>query len=161
MAFTLTSTAFTHNGAIPVVYTCEGKDISPPLAWTDVPRNAKSLVLIVDDPDAPDPKAPKMTWVHWVLFNIPPQCTALAEAVPSGALPKGTGEGLNDWKRTGYGGPCPPIGRHRYFHKLYALDTVLAGLPGKPRKSDIEAAMAGHIIAKVKLIGTYQKSGKR
>jgi Raf kinase inhibitor-like YbhB/YbcL family protein len=85
----------------------------------------------------------------------------VAEAVPSGALPKGTGEGLNDWKRTGYGGPCPPIGRHRYFHKLYALDTVLAGLPGKPRKSDIEAAMAGHIIAKVKLIGTYQKSGKR
>jgi hypothetical protein len=161
MAFTLTSTAFTHNGAIPVVYTCEGKDISPPLAWTDVPRNAKSLVLIVDDPDAPDPQAPKLTWVHWVLYNLPPDTTGLAEGIKPAQLPKGTGEGLNDWKRTGYGGPCPPIGRHRYFHKLYAVDTVLAGLPGKPRKSDIEAAMAGHIIAKVELIGTYQKSGKR
>jgi Raf kinase inhibitor-like YbhB/YbcL family protein len=159
MAFALTSAAFNRNGTIPALYTCEGQDISPPLAWTNVPRNARSLVLIVDDPDAPDPKSPKMTWVHWVLYNLPPDTTALAEGVTAARLPKGTCEGLNDWNRTGYGGPCPPIGRHRYFHKLYALDTVLTGLPGKPRKADIEAAMSKHIIDQAVLVGTYQKRG--
>ena len=154
MALKIKSTAFTEGGKIPSRYTCEGNDISPPLTWDGVPGNAKSLVLIVDDPDAPDPRAPKMTWVHWVLYNIPPDTTGLAEGVTG--LPAGTGEGINDWKRTGYGGPCPPIGRHRYFHKLYALDTVLQGL-GKPDKPAVEAAMEGHILANSVLMGTYEK----
>ena len=150
----ITSTAFAHNGAIPPKHTCEGSDVSPPLAWTGIPPNAKSLVLIVDDPDAPDPAAPKMTWVHWVLYNIPASASALAEAVKS--LPQGTLEGLNDWKRTGYGGPCPPIGRHRYFHKLYALDVTLPDLQ-KPDKAKLEGAMRGHVVGQTELIGTYQK----
>ena len=150
----ITSSAFAHNGAIPPKHTCEGSDVSPPLAWTGVPPDAKSLVLIVDDPDAPDPAAPKMTWVHWVLYNIPASASALAEAVKS--LPQGTLEGLNDWKRTGYGGPCPPIGRHRYFHKLYALDVTLPDLQ-KPDKAKLEGAMKGHVVGQTELIGTYQK----
>jgi len=154
MALKLTSSAFVHNGEIPIKYTCEGQDVSPPLSWSDVPPNAKSLALIVDDPDAPDPAAPKLTWVHWVLYNIPPSANALAEAVKQ--LPAGTREGLNDWQRTGYGGPCPPIGRHRYFHKLYALDTVLPDL-GRPTKAKLESAMKGHVIGHTELIGTYQK----
>lgn len=109
----------------------------------------------MDDPDAPDPAAPKMTWVHWVLYNIPATVSALAEAVKQ--LPAGTLEGLNDWKRTGYRGPCPPIGRHRYFHKLYALDTVLPDL-ARPSKAKLEAQMKGHVIAQAELVGTYQKS---
>jgi Raf kinase inhibitor-like YbhB/YbcL family protein len=154
MALKLTSSAFVHNGEIPIKYTCEGQDVSPPLSWSDVPPNAKSLALIVDDPDAPDPAAPKLTWVHWVLYNIPPSANAFAEAVKQ--LPAGTREGLNDWQRTGYGGPCPPIGRHRYFHKLYALDTVLPDL-GRPTKAKLESAMKGHVTAHTELIGTYQK----
>ena len=154
MSMTITSSAFAQNGSIPKQYTCEGKDISPPLAWSGAPANAKSLVLIVDDPDAPDPAAPRMTWVHWVLYNLPATSTGLPEAVK--ALPAGTLEGLNDWQRTGYGGPCPPIGRHRYFHKLYALDSVLPDL-GKPTKQKLEQAMKGHIVAQAQLIGTYQK----
>ena len=129
---TITSSTFEHNGSIPKLYTCEGKDISPPLAWSGIPAGAKSLALIVDDPDAPDPAAPRMTWVHWVLYNLPVTSTGLPEAVQS--LPAGTLDGLNDWQHTGYGGPCPPIGRHRYFHKLYALDVVLPDLK-KPTKS--------------------------
>ena len=156
MGLVLTSTAFAALGAIPTLHTCEGRDVSPPLAWTGVPATAKSLVLIVDDPDAPDPKAPKMTWVHWVLYNLPPTTTGLAEGVASSALPPGTREGTNDWKRTGYGGPCPPIGRHRYFHKLYALDVLLADL-GPATKTDVEAAMQGHVLAQAELVGTYQK----
>jgi len=154
----LTSPAFQPNAAIPARFTCEGSDISPELNWSDLPAGTKSLVLIVDDPDAPDPRAPRMTWVHWVLYNLPPPATGLPEAVSSAALPAGTGEGLNDWGRTGYGGPCPPVGRHRYFHKLYALDTRLPGL-GKPTKAALEHAMSGHILAKAELIGTYQRSG--
>ena len=157
MALTITSSAFSNGGDIPVQYTCQGSDISPPLRFEGVPAQAKSLVLIVDDPDAPDPKAPKMTWVHWVLYNLPPDAAGLPEDVTSPALPAGTKEGVNDWKRTGYGGPCPPIGRHRYFHKLYALDTVLEGLK-KPTKAQVEAAMRGHVIAQAELVGTYQKS---
>ncbi|MBV2234299.1 MAG: YbhB/YbcL family Raf kinase inhibitor-like protein [Sterolibacterium sp.] len=156
----LTSTTFTHEGAIPTPYTCEGRDISPQLAWSDVPAGTRSLVLIVDDPDAPDPAAPKMTWVHWLLYNIPPTTCELPEAIAPANLPPGTGEGLNDWQRTGYGGPCPPIGVHRYFHKLYALDTVLPDL-GQPTKAALEAAMAGHVLAQAVLMGTYIKLQNR
>jgi len=152
MTLTLTSSAFAHQGDIPKPYTCDGKDISPPLAWSGVPAAAKSLALIVDDPDAPDPKAPRMTWVHWILYNLPPDTAALSEGLTQ--LPKGTLQGLNDWKRTGYGGPCPPIGRHRYFHKLYALDALLPDL-GKPTKAKLEQAMQGHVLARAELIGTY------
>jgi Raf kinase inhibitor-like YbhB/YbcL family protein len=154
MSMTLTSSAFADNGTIPAKYTCEGQDLSPPLAWSGVPANARSLVLIVDDPDAPDPAAPKMTWVHWVLYDIPAGASELPEGVT--ALPAGTREGLNDWQRTGYGGPCPPVGRHRYFHKLYALDVALPDL-GRPTKAKLEAAMKGHVVAQAQLIGTYQK----
>ncbi|MEX0735193.1 MAG: YbhB/YbcL family Raf kinase inhibitor-like protein [Steroidobacteraceae bacterium] len=147
---------FAHNGAIPKNYTCQGKDISPALNWKDLPEGTKSLALIVDDPDAPDPAAPKRVWVHWVLYNIPAAESGLNEAVAPSALPPGTREGKNDWERTGYGGPCPPIGRHRYFHKLYALDTVLPDLR-QPTKAQLEKAMEGHVLEKVELIGTYQK----
>ena len=157
MSLTLTSTAFRHNGEILSRYGCDGEDISPPLVWSGVLSEAKSLVLIVDDPDAPDPKAPKMTWVHWVLYNIPPTATGLPEAVAAKSLPKGTLEGVNDWKRTGYGGPCPPIGRHRYFHKLYALDTVLSDM-NQPTKTKVENAMQGHILSQAEIVGTYQRS---
>jgi Raf kinase inhibitor-like YbhB/YbcL family protein len=157
MTLTLTSTAFTQGGNIPSRYTCQGEDIAPRMEWQGVPANAQSLVFIVDDPDAPDPKAPRMTWVHWVVYNLPPDTTGLPEAVTSTDLPPGTEEGINDWRRTGYGGPCPPVGRHRYFHKLYALDTILPPMD-KPTKADIEAAMAGHIIEQAELVGTYEKS---
>lgn len=152
----LTSKAFAHNEAIPVLYTGQGKDISPPLIWAGVPAMAKSLVLVVDDPDAPDPRAPRMTWVHWVLYNIPANATGLPQAVKTGDLPAGTLEGLNDWKSRGYGGPNPPIGRHRYFHKLFALDVVLPDL-GSPTKAKLEKAMLGHILAKAELVGTYER----
>jgi Raf kinase inhibitor-like YbhB/YbcL family protein len=157
MAMKIESPAFVNGGAIPLRYTGEGEDLSPPLVWSNVPAGAKSLALIEDDPDAPDPAAPKMVWVHWVLFNIPPSVTGLAEGVKT--LPAGTGEGLNDWKRTGYGGPMPPIGRHRYFHKLYALDTTL-NFSGTPTKAGLETAMRGHIIAEATLMGTYQAQRK-
>jgi len=158
MALTITSTAFEPAGDIPARYTCEGADIAPPLAWSGVPDTARSLALIVDDPDAPDPRAPRMTWVHWVLYNLPPDSTGLPEAATTADLPPGTGEGINDWRRTGYGGPCPPVGRHRYFHKLYALDTVLPPELGTPVKQALEAAMAGHVIEQAELVGTYEKS---
>lgn len=160
MTLTLASTAFASGDEIPSLHTCEGKDVSPPLAWQGVPANAKSLVLIVDDPDAPDPAAPKATWVHWLLYDLPPTAHGLPQAVADGALPAGTRQGRNDWKRTGYGGPCPPIGRHRYFHKLYALDVLLGDL-STPDKRTLEAAMHGHIIASAELVGTYHKRGAR
>ena len=149
----LTSSAFVHQGAIPSRFTCEGADASPPLAWSDVPPAAASLALIIDDPDAPDPAAPKMTWVHWVLFDIAPGVRELPE---NGPVPSGARSGMNDWKRAGYGGPCPPIGRHRYFFKLYALDTSLPDLKN-PTKAQLEQAMRGHVLAQAELIGTYQK----
>jgi len=155
MAMTLTSPAFAFGEPIPTRYTCEGNDISPALAWRGVPDNARSLVLIVDDPDAPDPAAPQRTWVHWVLYNIPSDATGLPEGVMAD-LPRNTLEGVNDWGRTGYGGPCPPIGRHRYFFRLYALDRHLPDL-GKVGKAEVEAAMREHIVAEATLVGTYQK----
>ena len=156
MTMIISSPAFSNNQEIPKRHTCDGEDISPILEFSGLPEGTKSIVLIVDDPDAPDPTAPKMTWVHWVLYNIPPDASGLGEGVKAKDLPKGTKEGLNDWKRTGYGGACPPIGRHRYFHKLYALDAVLPDL-GKPTKAEIEKAMEGHILGKAELVGTYQR----
>ncbi len=152
----LSSSAFSHGGAIPKVYTCEGEDRSPPLTWHGVPQGSRSLVLIVDDPDVPDPKAPQRVWVHWVLYDLPPRDGELAAGGASAGLPQGTQGGLNDWERTGYGGPCPPIGRHRYFHKLYALDTTLATIPHAD-KATLLKAMTGHILADTELVGTYQK----
>jgi Raf kinase inhibitor-like YbhB/YbcL family protein len=154
--FTLTSAAFTQQGSIPQQYTCQGRDESPPLSWSGAPEGTVTFALILDDPDAPDPAAPKRTWVHWVLYSIPATASTLPEAAVTAKLPAGTREGLNDWNRTGYGGPCPPVGRHRYFHKLYALDVDLGDL-GAPRKADVEKAMEGHVLAKAELIGTYQK----
>jgi Raf kinase inhibitor-like YbhB/YbcL family protein len=155
----VTSSMFTNMGPIPTQYTCEsGKEVSPPLAWDSPPEGTKSLALIVDDPDAPDPKAPKTTWVHWVVYNLPASATAIAEgASGTGAMPSGTKEGQNDWKRPGYGGPCPPIGRHRYFFKLYALDTMLGDL-GRATKADLEKAMQGHVLRSAELVGTYEKT---
>jgi Raf kinase inhibitor-like YbhB/YbcL family protein len=157
VTLTLSSTAFPAGGEIPVVYTCQGRDVSPPLAWVGVPDGTKSFALVVDDPDAPDPAAPKRVWVHWVLYNLPTTATGLPEAITSDRLPPGTLEGTNDWKRTGYGGPCPPIGRHRYFFKLYALDTTLPDLD-HPTKAGVVTAMSGHVLAQAELVGTYQKT---
>jgi Raf kinase inhibitor-like YbhB/YbcL family protein len=156
MSLALSSEAFPDGGEIPSRFTCDGEDVSPPLEWTGVPVSAKSLVLIVDDPDAPDPRAPKMTWVHWVLFDIPADSSGLVADVGEAGLPRGTRGGLNDWKRTGWGGPCPPVGRHRYFFKLYAIDERLGDL-GVPTKSDIEAAIEGHVLAEARLVGTYER----
>ena len=158
MAMTLNSPAFQQNGHIPSRYTCEGEDISPPLAWEGVPNGAKSLVLIIDDPDAPDPKAPKMVWVHWVVYNMPADTQSSPENTGKSRSPRGTLLGVNDFKKTGYGGPCPPVGRHRYFHKLYALDITL-DLRGAT-KSQIEGAIRGHVLANAELIGTYQKGDR-
>jgi len=156
MTMTLTSSAFAPGASIPSRYTCDGTNVSPPLAWDGTPAGAKSLVLLVADPDAPDPKAPKMTWVHWVLYDLPPDARGLREAVPTKGLPSGTLEGFNDWGKTGYGGPCPPIGRHRYVHTLYALDTVLEEVDNATR-AKLLAAMEGHVLATAELIGTYQR----
>jgi hypothetical protein len=151
------STAFANNAEIPADYTCEGRDRSPPLTFADVPAAAKSLALIVDDPDAPDPAAPKMTWVHWVVYDIPPSTAGLPEG---GALPPGARDGLNDWARIGYGGPCPPVGRHRYFFKLYALDTTLS-FAHPPTKPQLEQAMKGHVLGHAELVGTFARRGTR
>jgi hypothetical protein len=148
----LTSTAFHNEGPIPRRYTRDGDDVSPPLAWSNVPPEAKSLVLIVDDPDAPDPRAPKHTWVHWVVSDIPPSAAGLDAGAE---LPAGSRVGLNDWDRPRYGGPCPPVGRHRYFFKLYALDTTLDA--ADLRKADLETRMSGHVLAEATLMGTYQR----
>jgi len=150
----LTSPAFAADKSIPSKYTCEGDDVSPPLAWSGAPEGTKSFALVIDDPDAPDPAKPKRTWVHWVVYDIPPGTSSLAEGA-STKLPAGTLVGENDWGKTAYGGPCPPIGRHRYFHKLYALDTTLELT--KPTKAKLEEAMRSHILGKAQLIGTYEK----
>ncbi len=155
MAFSITSSVFTDGGEIPSKYTCEGADPSPPLAWSGAPAGTKSFALIVDDPDAPDPKAPKMVYVHWVLYNIPASQASFAEGA-STSLSGGARNGVNDWKREGWGGPCPPIGRHRYFFKLYALDAELGDL-ASPAKPALLAAMEGHILGEAQLMGTYQK----
>jgi Raf kinase inhibitor-like YbhB/YbcL family protein len=155
MVFTLTSSAFTHDHAIPPLYTCDGEDRSPPLAWSDIPPGTQSFVLMIDDPDAPDPQAPKLTWVHWLLYNLPATIDHLDAGCPT--LPSGTKLGLNNWHRTQYGGPCPPIGRHRYFHQLYALDCLLPDLH-HPTQAQLTQAMKGHILGKAELVGTYQRA---
>jgi hypothetical protein len=156
MSLKLTSTAFQDGREMPSRLTCEGEDRSPELSWSDLPEGTRSLVLVVADPDAPDPAAPRMVWDHWVLYNLPADSTGLKEGVAPDELPRGTREGTNSWGRTGYGGPCPPIGRHRYFHILYALDIELPDLV-RPEKNQLLEAMEGHILARTELIGTYQK----
>lgn len=153
----LTSPSFTNQEAMAKKFTCDGDDISPALEWSAVPEGTKSLALIVDDPDAPDPANPRMTWVHWILYNIPATVSSLPEGVDDTDLPSGVLQGLNDWNKTGYGGPCPPIGKHRYFHKLYALDIILPKLE-RPTKAKLEEAMEGHILDKAEMIGLYQRN---
>jgi Raf kinase inhibitor-like YbhB/YbcL family protein len=160
MPFALRSPAFADGGEIPARYTCEGEDVSPALAWSDPPAGTRSFALIVDDPDAPDPAAPRMTWVHLVLYDLPADARGLPEALSAAALPAGARSGTNDWKRTGYGGPCPPVGRHRYVFKLYALDAAL-GDRGALAKRDLERALEGHVLARAELVGTYQKKKGR
>jgi len=157
MTLQLTSPAFSANETIPQLYTCDGSDISPPLAWSGLPPGTRSLALIVDDPDAPDPRAPKRTWVHWLLYNLPADTGNLEENAGVTGLHAGALSGLNDWGRAGYGGPCPPIGRHRYFFKLYALDALLPDLD-QPRKAELVRAIEGHILARSELVGTYQRN---
>lgn len=150
----LTSSAFENGGQIPAKYACDGPDISPPLAWRGIPAGTKSLVLFIDDPDAPDPDHPRMDWSHWLLYNIPPDAASLAEGIRE--LPRGTRSGWTDFGKSEYGGPCPPIGSHRYFHRLYALDTVLPDL-GRASMRDLEMAMEGHVLGKAELVGKYRR----
>ena len=152
----LTSPNFSDQKSMNKMFTCDGRNISPALEWSGVPEGTKRFVLIVDDPDAPDPANPKMTWVHWVLYNIPATVSSLPEGVKDKDLPNGTLQGLNDWTKTGYGGPCPPIGQHRYFHKLYALNIILPDL-NRPKKAKHEKAIQEHILHKAELIGLYQR----
>ena len=155
MGFELTSAAFREGEAIPAAYTCEGRDGSPPLAWTDPPAGTKSLALISDDPDAPG-----KTWVHWVVYNLPPSLRRLPESLPADhELADGTRQGITDFGRTGYGGPCPPSGTHRYFFQLYALDVMLSLAP-RTTKPQLERAMQGHILAEAQLMGTYRRKGR-
>lgn len=156
MSFVLLSPAFGNKEEIPKQYTCDGENVSPPLEWAGVPPEAKSLALIVYDPDAPDPAAPKMIWTHWILYNIPVSISGVPEDVDAQDLPIGTLEGKNSWRRTGYGGPCPPIGLHRYFFKLCALNALLPDLH-QPDRRALEKAIANHILAQVELLGTYQR----
>jgi Raf kinase inhibitor-like YbhB/YbcL family protein len=160
MAIKVTSPAFQAGGPIPSKYTCEGQDISPPLAWSGAPAATKSFALIVDDPDAPDPAKPQRVYVHWVVYNISGTTTSLPENASKAGLPKSAVQGKNDWGKPQYGGPCPPIGRHRYFFKLYALDAQLTGL-SSPTKADVERAMKGHVIDSGEVIGTYQKAATK
>ena len=152
MTLKLESTAFVEGGPIPRVYTCDGKDVSPPLAWTPGPSGTKTYALICDDPDS------SKTWVHWVLFDLPSSVTDLPEGVaPREKTAKGGTQGTNDFRKVGYGGPCPPSGTHRYFFKLYALDTELK-LASSATKADVERAMKGHVLAEAALMGRYARS---
>ncbi len=153
MALKLTTTAFQPGAAIPKKFTCDGPDVSPAFAWTDAPAGTQSFALIVDDPDAP-----VGTWVHWVLYDLPATTRELAEGVPKQEeLPSGARQGRNDFRKIGYGGPCPPAGpAHRYFFKLYALDSKTSLKPGAT-KADLEKAMKRHILAEAELMGRYQR----
>ena len=152
MALSISSSAFAAGQSIPAIYSCLGRSVSPPLSWTGAPAGTASFALIMDDPDAPIG-----TFVHWVIFNIPASGSGLPEAVPGSAkLTDGTLQGSNGAGQTGYAGPCPPSGTHRYFFKLYALDTVL-NLPSGASKDQLLKAMQGHILAQGELIGTFNK----
>ena len=152
MGLTIKSSAFEEGGMIPSKYTCDGDDVSPPLSWEGIPEGTKSIALICDDPDAP-----MGTWVHWVLFNLPPDAKGLPEAVPPVAeLENGARQGTNDFRRLGYGGPCPPGGTHQYYFKLYALDTVLE-LHSGATKADLLKAMEGHVLSEGQLMGRYSR----
>ena len=150
----LTSAAFAEGGTVPSRFTCQGQDGSPPLAWRDPPAGTKSFAVVVDDPDAPDPKAPKQTFVHWVLYDLPADTRSLPEGTT--APPQGARAGKNDFGKTTYGGPCPPVGRHRYFFKVYALDTVMQDI-GEPTAPELMKKIEGHILARGQLMGTYEK----
>jgi Raf kinase inhibitor-like YbhB/YbcL family protein len=150
----LKSLAFDAGDKIPATYTCEGENVSPPIVWTGGPKGTQSFALVMDDPDAPDPRNPRTRWVHWILFDLPADTRELPEHVQQ--LPHPIRQGLNDWHQVGYQGPCPPIGRHRYFFKLYALDCASLGLH-EPTRQQLEHAMHGHILATAELVGTYQK----
>lgn len=156
MPLQISSPRFEDGRRIPIAYTCEGDDLPPPLHWEGEPPGTKSFALVVEDPDAPDPRHPQKTWAHWVLYNLPPNFHDIAESLLPGGLPAGAREGLNDWKRVGYGGPCPPIGRHRYIYRVYALDTVLPDL-GKVTREQLLRAMEDHVLAQAELVGTYEK----
>lgn len=158
MALKIESPAFAQGAAIPRKHTCDAEDVSPALRWSGWPEKTRSLALIVDDPDAPDPAAPKRVYVHWVVYDIPTSVRGIEEGGEVAVVKAGARQGKNDWDRTDYGGPCPPIGRHRYFFKLYALDTMLGDL-GTATKRDIEKAMQGHVLESAELMGTYQRSG--
>jgi Raf kinase inhibitor-like YbhB/YbcL family protein len=155
MEFVLESPSFADRGTIPVRHTCDGEDVSPPLTWKGIPAGTVSFALVVDDPDAPDPAAPRMVWVHWVAWNLPPELEALPEGA-SGSLPAPAVEGRNDFHTEGWRGPCPPIGTHRYYHKLYALDRMLEPT-GPITKPDLERMMIGHVLAKAELVGVYRR----
>jgi Raf kinase inhibitor-like YbhB/YbcL family protein len=159
MTLVLTSPAFAADSAMPRELTCDGDERSPPLAWDGVPPGTRSLALIVDDPDAPDPAAPKRTWVHWVVWDLPPDTTRL-DAGASEHLPDGSREGVNDSRQRGWDSPCPPIGRHRYVHKLYALDRILGELRD-PTKAGLLKAMEGHVLGSAELVGTYERARRR
>lgn len=154
MGMILFSPDFEANGIIPALHTCDDADVSPELRWSGAPEGTRSFALIVDDPDAPDPEAPKTIWVHWVLHDLPPGTSGLARGIEE--LPAGTREGKNDWGKTGYRGPCPPIGQHRYFFRLHALDTVLGDL-GAPTRTELTRAMEGHVLSVAELMGRYQR----
>jgi Raf kinase inhibitor-like YbhB/YbcL family protein len=152
---TLSSSAFAPNAAMPSKYSCEGQNVSPPLAWSGAPASTKSFTLIVQDPDAPDPAAPTRVVTHWVLYDLPANAAAIAEGASD--LPAAAHQAKNEKGDAGYMGPCPPIGRHRYFFKLYALDTVLPEL-SSPKEKDVEQAIQGHVVGTGELVGTYQKA---
>lgn len=156
MSLAITSSAFAPGDPIPARHTCDGEDVSPPLAWSGVPAAAQRLALIVHDPDAPDPRAPKRDFVHWILYDIPVSVVALAEGLER--VPAGARSGTSDWRETGWRGPCPPVGRHRYFFHLVALDCELGDL-GEPTRQALEGAMKGHVLATADLVGTYERGG--
>lgn len=153
----LTSPAFTHDGTVPVRYTCDGDELSPPLEWTDLPARTKALVLIVDDPDAPDPKAPRKVWVHWIAYNIPSAWNGFAEGAGNKHPVGPVRYALTDSTEVGYHGPCPPVGRHRYFFRLFALDEPLQDLGPTARRREVESAMAGHVLGTAELMAAYER----
>ena len=155
----VSSASFGHGKDIPQSHTSDGEDLSPPLAWSDVPTGAKSLALVVEDPDAPSPAAArKHTFVHWILYNLPPSTAALPLGIDRSGLPAGAHEGRNDFGSLAYAGPSPPSGRHRYFFRLYALDTTLPTSLGVPDRKRFSEAIKGHVLAEAELMGTYERA---